>query len=171
MTQEPTITFHVPEDPALLQGIAKVTICHAHLDYALRMCIKTLAGLTIEEALDATDLEGSRTLRDRIRKLARSRLGEGPALLKLQALMKRCGDLTAKRNEVTHLIIGISEDITRRAGREIALQRLPDHSWQSLPNAKELHKLADELTAATNELNHARLSGWLALALEQRPLP
>ena len=71
------ITFHVPGDLAFLQAVARVTICHAHLDYALRMCIKSLTGLGIEEALDATELEGSRMLRERIRKLARTRLGEG----------------------------------------------------------------------------------------------
>jgi hypothetical protein len=160
-----TITFHVPENPDFLQGVGKVTICHAHLDYALRMCIKSLAGLSIEEALDATELEGSRALRERIRKLARTRLGEGPPLLKLQALMKRCGDLTTKRNEITHHIIAMSEKWP------VAFHRLPDHSWQTLPSAMEVEKLAGEITAAANELNHARLSGWLALALDARPLP
>ena len=38
-------------------------------------------------------------------------------------------------------------------------------------SAKEVDKLADELTAIANELNHARLSDWLALALQKRPLP
>jgi hypothetical protein len=160
-----TITFHVPDEPAFLQAVAKVTICHAHVDYALRMCIKSLAGLELTEALDATELEGSSILRERIRKLGRARLGEGAPLLKLQALMKRCADLSARRNEITHHTIVTSEQFP------VALHRLPDHSWQTLPSAVDVEKLANELAAIAIEINHARMGSWLALGLEARPLP
>ena len=55
--------------------------------------------------------------------------------------MKRCGDLSARRNEITHHIIAISEEISRQAGRDVALQRLPDHSWQSLRARRKLTSL------------------------------
>ena len=47
------VTFHVPEDPAFLAALARASICHAHLDYSLRMCIKTVANVSIFDALDA----------------------------------------------------------------------------------------------------------------------
>lgn len=168
MAEEPPIYFHIPDDPEFLQAVAKVTITHAHLDYALRMCIKSLANLAIEEALDATNYEGSRALRDRIRRLARARLGEGQPLLKLQALMKRCEEFSEQRNGLTHHIIGITEEWK---WLEHPMRRLPDHSWETLPSPKDLDKLADSITALVSDLNHARLSGWLAAALDQRPLP
>src|ERR1700730_15678142 len=90
MSVAPMMVFHVPEDPAWLQAFGRVTIVHAQLDHILRMTIKTLAGITIEVAMDATEREPSSLLRERIRKLAKARLGEGAALLQLQALMERC---------------------------------------------------------------------------------
>ena len=160
MAATETITFHVPEDPEFLQAVARVSLVHAHLDYSLRMYIKTLADVSIAEALDATEFEGSRNLRDRIRKLAKPRIGDGQALVKLQALLKRCEDASTMRNDLLHNIIVLADE-TRP---EI---RGPDHSWRSLPSAKELNTLARTLTTLAVELNHARLSGWLAEALEK----
>ena len=155
-----TIVFHVPEDPTFLQAAARVSLTHAHLDYSLRMCIKTLADVSIHEALDATEYEGSRSLRDRIRKLGKMRLGEGTALVKLQAILKRCEEASRQRNDLIHNIIGVEEH-----GR--VEMRSSDHSWRSLPSAAELDAIAQTLSGLAGELNHARLNGWLALALEQ----
>lgn len=166
MAESVDITFHVPDDPAFLAAVARVTICHAHLDYCLRLCIKSLAGLSIEEALDATEHEGSRALRERIRKLARMRLGEGQPLLKLQALMKRCEERTEERNRRTHNIIGI----WHYPGSQVPMRRTADHCWESLPSAKELDALATSIMVLGAELNRARLNGWLDQALQKRPL-
>lgn len=80
------MSFHVPQDRDLLAEIGEVALRHEHLNHILRMTIKTLARLDANEALDATAYDSSSQLRDRIRKLARQRLGEGEPLLKLQAL-------------------------------------------------------------------------------------
>jgi hypothetical protein len=170
MAGEPEYTFHIPEDGEFLQAVAQVTICHAHFDCSLRMCIRSLAGLRIEEARDATLRQGSRMPSDRVRKLALMRLGEGPPLLKLQALLKRGGDLTEQRNSLTHYIIGRGL-IGNIANAFPAKQLQPDHSWASLPSTAEVSKLAESLTALANELNHARINGWLAEALKKRPFP
>lgn len=75
--------FHVPSDKDLLAAIGEVALRHEHLNHILRMTIKTLARLDIDEALDATAYDSSSQLRERIKKLARQRLGEGEPLLKL----------------------------------------------------------------------------------------
>lgn len=155
------IVFDVPTDVPFLQAVARVSLRHAHLDYS-RMCVKTLADVSINEALDATEYEGSRSLRDRVRKLGKSRLGEGPALVKLQALLKRCADTSERRNDLIHNIVARGVD-----DEEFQI-RASDHSWRDLPKAIELDALADSLAALAAELNHARLSGWLRLALDER---
>ena len=76
MTVSKMMTFHVPDDKELLAAFGEVALVHEHLNHILRMTIKTLAGLKPIEALDATSYDGSRQLRERIRKLARQRLGE-----------------------------------------------------------------------------------------------
>jgi hypothetical protein len=77
----------VPEDPDLLRALATVGIRHTHLDHMLRMTIKTLTNVTPREALDATSVTGSAALRKRIWKLAKTRIGDGTALVRLEALL------------------------------------------------------------------------------------
>ena len=155
------IMLHVPNDKELLAAFGEMALFHEHLNYILRMTIKTLAQLTLQKALDATVNEGSRQLRDRIRKLARQRLGEGPALLKLQALMQCCQRVTDRRNELVHSVWAKELD-----GE--AQLRNADHTSRSLPTRQELSALSNEIRDLTNSLNQARLEGFLSEALTER---
>src|SRR4051794_15579447 len=93
---------YVPKNVNILKAIALVTLRHNQLDHMLIYLIKSLANVTIEQAFGATQYQGSKTLRDRIKKLARQRLGEGAALIKLQDQMERCARATLRRNELVH---------------------------------------------------------------------
>ena len=151
------MTFHIPTEP-ILACLGTIALRHGHLDYILRMTIKSLAGVSIRQALDATAFEGSRTLRQRIQKLASRRLGEGKALLQLQALLERCRRASEERNELTHNIWAkeLDGDPKIRDG---------NHDWNPLPTIDDLTALANELEAITVELNDARLNGFLAEVL------
>lgn len=156
--------FHVPEDPNLLAAYGELSLRHEHLTHILRMTIKTLARLEVFEALDATAYDGAARLRDRIKTLARQRLGEGEALLKLQAILERCKRATEKRNDLIHSVWGKERDgETYRRGN--------DHSWQPLPTIEELKTVGEEIRVLTETLNDARLTGFLAEALAKRSLP
>lgn len=156
----PTITFYVPEDPEVLRAIAVVSVRHAHLDYILRMTIKTLVGpnVTPKEALDATRFEGSARLRDRIRKLAKKRLGDGETLVRIQALLERARRATDRRNQLIH-------NIWAQNSEGVPLMRTDDHEWRDPPTPQELDDFATQLASLTNEINEARLSGFLFEAL------
>ena len=69
------IIMAYPEEPFLV-AIGKIAIRHGQLDYSLKMTVRTLAGISITEAVDATDRQSSSALRDRVHKLARKRFGE-----------------------------------------------------------------------------------------------
>jgi len=152
------LSFYIPENTDLLAGIGEVALRHEHLNYVLRMTIKTLANLSINEALDATACAGSSELRSRINKLARQRLGEGEALLKTQALLERCKRATEKRNDLIHSIWvkELDGDASRKASA---------HTCNSLPSTTELHDLAIKISQLIEELNHVRLDGFLNEAL------
>ena len=152
------ISFHVPDDQALLAAFGQVTLRHEHLNHVLRMTIKSLAKLTPQEALDATAYDGSHTLRERIRKLARQELGEGQPLLKLQALLERCKRVTEQRNDLVHGIWAKELD-----GDPV--RRTSDHSWLPLPTQAELLALAENIRVVAETLNSERLEGFLAEAL------
>lgn len=153
--------FHVPTDKDLLAAIGEVALRQEHLNHILRMTIKTLARLEITEALDATAYDSSSQLRERIKKLARQRLGEGEPLLKLQALLERCKGATEKRNDLVHSVWG--QELDGEPAR-----RGSGHEWRPLPTTAELHDLAEELGRLTSQLNEARLQGFLHEALVQK---
>ncbi len=157
--------FHIPEEPDVLETVGAITLRHSHLDHILRMTIKTLGDVTIQQALDATTFEGSEALRRRIRKLAKQKLGEGEALIQLQALLERCRRVTVRRNELVHNIWARELDGDPKV-------RNPNHTWEPVPTIDELNALSNELHSLTDELNKARLDGFLseAIALSRRIL-
>lgn len=153
--------FYIPDDQELLVALGKVTLQNEHLNHILKMTIKSLANLTPQEAFDATQFEGSRILRDRIRKLARQCLGEGESLLKLQALLTRAGHLTDRRNALTHGLWAKELDGDPGIMRDFGELR-------PLPSVVELESLASEIRDLTDELNRARLEGFLRVTIEQK---
>lgn len=160
---EKMITLDLPKEEGLLAAFGEVTVRHEQLAHVLRMTIKTLANLTINEALDAMAYKPASEIRKRICKLATQRLGEGPARLKLEAIIERCGRATEKRNRYVHSVVGKEIDGD-------AYQKTDDHQWQLVPTVPELKSLADDIMNLTKELNDARLVGFLFEALRKRPL-
>ena len=153
------VTFHVPSDERLLSAFGEVALRHEHMNHILKMTIKSLTGVTPAEALAATMFESSAQLRDRVRKIARKRLGEGAALVKLQAILANCKRLTERRNELVHGLW--AQDLDGDAHVRDAYG-----STRPLPTVEELRALARELEQLTGQLNFERLEGFLRQALD-----
>jgi len=132
------IVYADPEDPAALHALGLVAIRHGHLHHELRLALKTSLR---QKPFDATVRETSSSLRERIGKLAKQRLREGPALVKLQALLGRPKRITDRRNEVMHSVCG------RNRGDSDAQLRADDHTWKPFPTVDELNAWAAEFTA------------------------
>lgn len=155
------VTFHVPENQELLAAFGEVALRHEHMNHILKMTIKSLAGLTPAEAIAATKYDGSRQLREQIRKIARKRLGDGTPLLKLKAILTNCEKLTEKRNELVHGLW--AQEIDGEAHVRDA-----HGNTRPLPTAQELRELGKEIEQPTNHLNYERLEGFLRQALSER---
>ena len=153
--------LHVPSNKDLLAAIGEVALRHEHLNHILRMTIKTFARLEVDEALDATAYDSSSQLRDRIKKLARQRLGEGEPLLKTQALLERCKRATEQRNELVHSVWG--QELDGEPARKGS-----GNQWRPLPTVQDLQNLAAEIMQCTGELNEARLAGFIHHALASK---
>jgi hypothetical protein len=106
----PLVTHALPDDKNVLAAIGVIALRHGQLDNQLKMLIQDLSGVTKEEALGATARNGSKELRDRVRKWARGRLGEGTALIKIQTLRTEAARLTTRRNDLLHGIWGTELD-------------------------------------------------------------
>jgi len=155
------VGFHVPKDQALLAAFGEIALRHEHMNRILQMTIKSLAGITLSEALAATKYESSRQLRDRIKRLGRKTLGEGAALLKLQALVHTCEALTEKRNNLVHGFWAKQLDGEAHISDAFGNQR-------PLPTVDELRALAKQIESHTQHLNFERRRGFLAKALQKR---
>jgi len=154
----------LPEDQAVLAAIGKIAVRHGQLDHALKMAVRSLAGVTIAEAENATARQGSSQLRERVRKLARKRLGESEALIRLEAILERSRRATDKRNDLLHAVWAYELDVgpvVRTEGTEFG----------PIPTAAELEAVANDLDQIMKDLNSARLDGFLrdALAIAVAP--
>ena len=153
------IMFHVPSDARLLAAFGEVALRHEHMNHILKMTIKSLTGVTPADAIAATMFESSSQLRERVRKIARKKLGDGAALVKLQAILANCKRLTERRNELVHGLWAQELDGDAHV-RDAYGDARP------LPTVEELHSLARELEQLTGRLNFERLEGFLKSALE-----
>ena len=161
MAQSKLVMFHVPDDEALLAAVGKVALLHEHMNYVLRMAIKTFADITVAEAIAATKYESSRQLRDRVRALARKRLGEGAPLLRLQAMLVTCETLTERRNELVHGIWAKELDGDPQI-------RDAHGTPRPVPAVQELASLAADIKNHTYQLNFERMEGFIKVALAAR---
>jgi len=154
------IYLHIPEDPAVVGAVGRIALRHGQLDYILRMTIKTLGALSIQDALDATARLGSRDLRERIRKLARQQLGESAPLLRLEAILQRAAKATDRRNRLLHSLWAHELD-----GAPV-IRDEDNHTFKAIPTPDELDAVANALAEIATELNMARLDGFLSEALK-----
>ena len=155
------ISFHVPEDKELLSALGIVTLRHEHLNHILKMTVKSIAGIKPSEASYALKYEGSRSLRQRINRLAKKELGESKALLKLQAILGHAERVTEKRNKFIHGLWAKELD------GDPGIMGDPGE-LHPLPTVNELGSLANEIAELTQELNEARLEGFLKEALDEK---
>jgi hypothetical protein len=153
------VSFHVPEDPDLQAAIGRVSILHARLDYVLRLTIKSISGMPLGEAMDATQMDSSRELRRRVGKWGRRRFGESEALITLQAHLQRCQRVSQRRNDLLHSLYAKPID-----GEPMVFNR--DRQPKPLPSLQEVAEIEYELQALCDEMNGARFdAGYLATAL------
>ena len=156
------LVVDTPSDPEFLKQFARASMLHAHLDNTLKMFVRSFDGTSVEEALEYIGYQGAAKLRKRVEKLAREQLGEGEALTMILEFMKRCGDLSERRNDLLHSPIARERD-----GEAFRMRARGGNTWVELPKSEVLKALADETFGLVEEMNHQRLSGLIDLALSQ----
>ncbi|MGB4107609.1 MAG: hypothetical protein WBK55_07415 [Alphaproteobacteria bacterium] len=154
------IILEPPSDKALLAAVGRVARNGGLLDLVLGMTIKTLTGVTVDEALLATQMMSSKDLRKRIKKLAKERLGDGPALVELEAILQRAQGVMKQRNELIH------GAWVKKNGKSVV--QVPGKGHFPLPTTKEVERLAQEIRQVYLELNDSRLRGSLLKALDEK---
>ena len=153
-----TVQSRLPDDPHLLAAAGAVALAHGHLEHVLRMTVKSLCGISTHDALDATAYQGGNELRRRIRRLARNRRFNELVMTKLDAVLNHAATASRKRNELIHRPWAVDED-----GNVVVKDE--EHSWGSPPTIRDLENLQHQISLVVEELNHARLKGFLKEAI------
>ena len=150
-------TLPIHDDPNFLAAVGTVAIRHGQLDYMLRLTIKSIAPRPFQEVVDETRHHGSPKLRNRARKLAKKKIGEGEALRRFDKLLGRSQGATDERNELMHNVIAHD-----KKGNPVVRD---GEGWHSIPTVRKLERIASELATVAADLNDARLEGFLKDAL------
>jgi len=111
-----TLTFELPND----RDVGEVAIRPGQMEYELKMLVKSLCGITVGVALDATERKMAREVRELIVKLAKRRFGTSPALARPEAFLQRSREASDRRNDLLHGLWATDEDgapVHRSSGR------------------------------------------------------
>ncbi len=96
-----------------------------------------------------------------MRKLAKDRLGDGPAFIELEAKLCLAEVVAEERNNLIHSVFARDD-----AGNLIIQDPVRGHL--PIPTVKDLETLASQIEQAHGMLNHSRLDGSLRAALDKR---
>jgi hypothetical protein len=143
--------YGLPNSEKVLAAIGRIAIRHGQLENALRRVLGDLAGVTENEALDATAFTNTRELRIRVRKLAKQRFGDGPLLVRLDSLLERARRASDGRNELVHS--------TWASENGKVVVRNARHEYLPMPKVEVLEENLKELTDITLELANSRSAG------------
>jgi hypothetical protein len=148
------LALTIPNQPGLIEALGRLAIAHTHLELALRYTVKTLSGLSVRQALDATSEERTSDTRQRIRRLFAEKKPTHTEIARLDALLGKAKRLTEKRNDYLHSAWSVSG-----AGQPII--KLEDHSGGPAPTQEAVERVASEILVLGEEINHERLQGFI----------
>lgn len=148
------VKLSLPGDRGLLEAAGRVALAHGQLELMLRMTVKTLSGLTVDEALNATEKTKNWELRKEIVGLFNSKTTDRALRLKMKAMLGKCEQLSEVRNRLLHNAWAISPDGS-------VIMKGDRHAWGPAATENDLNELAQEIATEVNNLNSARLSGFI----------
>jgi hypothetical protein len=151
-------SLSLPHDPAEVVAIGKVAIRHGQLDHGLKLTIKSIRRISVEQALTETRRKSPHQLRALVEEHARNRFGEAPNLVRIRELLHRARQATDHRNSVLDELWATESD-----GAPI---HAPERHPMALPRVAELKAVADNLFSVVKELDHERHRGCLREATE-----
>jgi len=155
------VNLALPGDGELLKAAGRVALAHGQLELMLRMTIKSLSGLTVREALDATQRSKNWELREEILRLFKSKTADPTLRLKLKALLGRCEQVSDDRNRLLHNAWALAADGS-------VVMKGDKHAWGPAATVSDLDMLAEDIASIVNELNQVRLSGFIRSVCTQK---
>lgn len=148
------ISLDLIHDPKTLQAAGAVAVAHGQLEHIMCMTVKSLSGMSINDALVATSNMKAWELRESIKKLFNQKTTEEKLRLKMRAILTKAKDISEKRNKLIHRPWAID-----KSGQVVVKDA--NHTWGPPPTSMELQVLAGQIRDVAFELNTARLKGFI----------
>ena len=148
-----TAEFYEPDDD-ILRELGRLQIRHSHLDHTLRLAIKRMLGISIDDAGYWDETRGmAAELRGRARKLIAQRYCNDDATADtLNKVLDDAEAVTTMRNRLLHSVWMKAE------GEEPVLHdrdnRLKIPVGFTLPTAAEIAKVSEQVARVQRVLNH-----------------
>jgi hypothetical protein len=152
------ISLGLPSDPSEVVAIGKVAIRHGQLDHGLKLTIRSIRGISVEQALAETKRKSLHQLQALVEEHARDRFGEAPILVRIRELLHMSRQATDHRNSVLGDFWAAESDS--------APIHAPKKKSRASPRVAELEAVADNLFSVVKELDHERHRGCLHEATE-----
>jgi hypothetical protein len=144
-----TAILYMPKDREFLAAIGTLALRHEQMNYVLRLTIKSLTGLSIDEIMRETKRNSSKELRAKVRKNSKERPGLGDHSLKLQIALAECEILTTERNELIHGVCTKKPDGAVQIRDSVGTTR-------QIPSAKNIISLSRKIEKLTAHLDKIR---------------
>ena len=144
----------IPRHVGLVEALGRLAIAHTHLELILRYTVKTIAGFSVKEALDATYGEPISDVRKRVRRLFMEKTPPASEVSKLDALLGEAQRLSEKRNGFLHSAWSETE-----SGETIL--KGEDYQWKAAPTKQQVNKATSEILELVEKINTARLNGFI----------
>jgi hypothetical protein len=148
------VVLDFPGDPNLLEAAGKVALAHGQLELMLRMTIKTLNRLSVDDALRLTEKSKNWALRKDIEKKFYEKTNDPKLQQTLRSILLKCEELSDQRNKILHNAWAIAPDGS-------IVTKGEKHAWGLAPTTDQLVKLASEIKECVEVLNEARLHGFI----------
>jgi hypothetical protein len=104
MTMSTMIEFYMPNQN-ILMGVGRIVIRHGHLDHVLRLAIKRLLEISIDDPRYEVETKGmSKTLRTKLHKEFKRRFAEPDLSRQFDKLLDLAAGLTSDRNRLVHCV-------------------------------------------------------------------
>jgi hypothetical protein len=143
------ISLGLPSDPAEVVAIGKVAIRHGQLDHGLSLTIRSIRGISVEQALAETKRKSAHQLQALVEEHARDRFGEAPVLVRIRELLHMSRQAADHRNSVLN-------DLWATQSGSASI-----HVPEGLFRVAELEAVAENLFSVVKELDHERHRGCL----------
>lgn len=144
--------FYVPDDD-ILRELGRLQIRHSHLDHTLRLAIKRMLGISIDDPGYWNETRGmAKTLRDRARELITERYSDDDMVGTLNQVLDDAEVATTQRNRLLHSVWMKALD-----GEPVLHDRdntLEMHVGFKLPSVGEVASVSERVERIQSVLNH-----------------